>query len=450
MPHRLLVALAIALSTVSSQALEWPSFRGPNAAGVADTARPPLVWSLATGSGVAWKTAIPGLAHSSPIVWGDRVFLTTAVTTAADPVFRPGYSSSGLSAEGATPHEWRLYAIDRRSGRILWHRAAHAGIPRTLRHQKSSQASSTPATNGRVVVAFFGSEGLHAFDITGRPLWKQDLGVLDAGSIYYPERQWGVASSPVIDGDRIIVQCDSQQGSFLAAFDLTTGRELWRTARDEIPSWASPAVMTTARERLVVTNGARYIRGYAVESGAERWRLAHGSDIVVPTPVVSNDAGIAIVMSGYQPAKPIFAIRGTAEGDISLGGGEEASPHVAWSRARGGAYIPTPLIYRGRLYVLSSNGVLTCYEVASGRILYEERLAGRGAAYSASPVAADGRVYFASEDGDVHVVRAGDTYELLASNAVNEPLMATPALHGRMIIVRGLRHLYAFGWTADE
>ncbi len=445
---RPVVVCAFALSSVSSQALEWPSFRGPNASGVDDTARPPVSWDVGAGTGVIWKTPIPGLAHSSPIVWGDRIFLTTAVVEGDTQVFRPGYSNSGAPADEASPHEWRLYAIDRTSGRVVWHRTAHAGIPRTLRHQKSSQASSTPATNGRVVVAFFGSEGLHAFDMEGRPLWTRDLGVLDAGSIYYRERQWGVASSPAIDGDRVIVQCDLQEGSFLAALDPATGRELWRTHRDEIPSWASPTIMASGDERLVVTNGARYIRGYAVESGVERWRLAHGSDIVVPTPVVSGEAKLAVVMSGYQPARPIFAVREGARGDVSASHGE-ASPHLAWSRSRGGAYIPTPIIYRGRLYVLASNGVLTNYELASGRVVYEERLAGRGGAYSASPVAADGRLYFASEDGDVHVVRAGDTYELLASNHVPEPLMATPALQGRMIIVRGLRHLYAFGSTGE-
>jgi hypothetical protein len=182
----------------------------------------------------------------------------------------------------------------------------------------------------------------------------------------------------------------------------------------------------------------------------ERWRLAHGSDIVVPTPAVSDDHGMAVVMSGYQPARPIFAIRDTARGDISLREGQASGPHVAWSRTRGGAYIPTPLVYRDRLYVLASNGVLTGYELTTGRILYEERVAGRGGAYSASPVAADGRVYLASEDGDVHVVRAGDAYELLASNTVGEPLMATPALHGGMILVRGIRHLFAFGSGADR
>lgn len=426
---------------VASQ--QWPSFRGPAASGVLDGAHPPVEWDVGSKRSVLWKTPIPGMAHSSPVVWGDTVFVTTAVSEAGEAPLLRGLSTSGQSAPDQVQHKWMLYALDRRSGRVMWQRTAHEGVPRTLRHMKSSHASGTPATNGRVVVAFFGSEGLFAYDMNGRKLWKQDLGALDTGSLQYPERQWGVASSPVIDESRVIVQCDLQSGSFLAAFDLAAGTPLWRTRREEIPSWSSPNVYVDGGRRIVVTNASRFVRGYDARTGEERWRLANTSDITVPTPIVAN--GLVIATSGYQPSKPIYAIRASATGDISLGADQSSNSHVAWSRLRGGSYIPTPLAYRGVLYLLSVNGILAAYDLETGRSLYEVRLGNKGGAYSASPIAADGHLYIASEDGEVFVVKAGPEHELVATNSVGELLMATPAIANGMLIVRGIKHVFAFG-----
>jgi outer membrane protein assembly factor BamB len=440
---KIVIAGFVAALATPLDAQYWPSFRGPQAAGVLDGSNPPTAWDVAHGQHVAWKTPIPGLAHSSPAVWGDRVFVTTAVSETGDAPLLRGYSTSGQPAPDQVPHAWRLYCLDRRTGRVLWERTAHQGVPQTKRHMKSTHASATPATDGRIVVTFFGSEGLFAFDFDGKLVWRRDLGVLDTGSLQYPERQWGVASSPVIDESRVIVQCDLQSGSFLAAFDIATGRPLWRARRDEIPSWASPVIYEESGRRIVVTNAGRFVRGYDARSGEEVWRLANTSDIAVPTPIVADR--LIVVMSGYQPAKPIYVIRTTASGDVSLQDGKTTNAHVAWSRARGGSYVPTPLIYRRLLYVLSTNGVLTCYELHTGRILYERRVADKGGAYSASPVAADGRLYLASEDGEVHVIKAGEPYELVSTNTVGEMLMATPALADGMLIVRGLQHVFAFG-----
>lgn len=433
----------IATLAAPLDAQHWSSFRGPLATGVLDGSDPPISWDVPRKEHVRWQTPIPGLAHSSPAVWGDRVFVTTAISERGDAPLLHGYSTSGEPAADQVPHAWRLYCLDRETGRVLWERTAHKGVPRTKRHMKSTHASATPVTDGRVVVVFFGSEGLFAFDFAGKLLWQRDLGVLETGSLQYPERQWGVASSPIIDESRVIVQCDLQAGSFLAAFDVTTGRPLWRTRRDEIPSWASPVVYEEGARRVVVTNAGRFVRGYDARNGEELWRLANTSDIAVPTPIVADR--LVVVMSGYQPAKPIYVIRTTASGDVSLRDGETTNAHVAWSRARGGSYVPTPLAYRGLLYVLSTNGVLTCYELQTGRILYERRVADKGGAYSASPVAADGRLYLSSEDGEVHVVKTGETYELLSTNTVGEMLMATPALADGMMIVRGLQHVFAIG-----
>jgi outer membrane protein assembly factor BamB len=440
-----LALLLAAASAVPLAAQHWPSFRGPHASGVLDGAHPPLTWNVETKQHVRWQTAIPGLSHSSPVVWGDRVFVTSAISSSAgEALLQRGFSSSGQPAPDQVLHTWSVFALDRSTGRVVWERTAHRGVPRTLRHMKSSHASATPATDGRTVVAFFGSEGLFAFDAAdGRMRWREDLGILDAGSIYYPERQWGVASSPVIDETRVIVQCDLQSGSFVAAFDLATGRLLWRTPREEIPSWASPSVYVDGDRHILVTNAGRFVRGYDARTGKELWRLANTSEIAVPTPIAAD--GLVVAMSGYQPAKPIYVIRTAASGDISLREGETTSSHVAWSRPRGGSYIPTPLAYRGLLYVLSTNGVLTCYDLQTGRQWYERRLGDRGGAYSASPVASDGHLFIAGEDGEIFVVKAGPEYALVAANAVGQTLMATPALADGMLIVRGLTHVFAFG-----
>jgi outer membrane protein assembly factor BamB len=424
-------------------ARHWPGFRGWQASGVADDRTLPVTWDVSTSRGIAWKIAIPGLAHSSPIVWGDRLFVTTAVSADPNPQFRPGFYTEGRPAQDDSPQSWRLYCIDARTGRILWERVAHEGVPRSKRHPKSSHASSTPVTDGRHVVAFFGSEGLYGYDLEGKLLWKQDLGVLDAGSIHYPERQWGVASSPVLYDNLVIVQCDLQKGSFLAAYEIATGRRMWLTPRDEIPGWATPGVARFGAGDQIVINAARFVRGYEPRSGRELWRLANTSQITAPTPIAGAD--LMYVTSGYQPQKPIYAIRAGARGDISLKDGATSNDGVAWSWPRGGSYISTPLLYRGHLYTTSANGVLGCYDAATGEQVYEQRIAGKGGAYSASAVAADGRLYLSSEDGELHVIRAGRDHELLATNTFGEPLMATPAIASGRLFVRTTRHLYAIG-----
>lgn len=433
-------ALAACLSmalAATLQAQHWPAFRGRHAAGTADGQNPPVSWDVATSRNVAWKVSLPGLAHSSPIVWGDRLFVTTAVSSDPNSVFRPGFSTDGHPAADDTIHSWRLYSLETATGRILWEREAHKGRPRSNRHPKSTQASSTPVTDGRRVVAFFGSEGLYCYDMEGRLLWKRDLGILDAGSIYYPDRQWGTASSPVIAGDKVIVQADLQSGSFVAAFDLATGEPAWRTPREEIPSWASPGIVPGPVPQ-VVTNGARFIRGYDLETGRELWRAANTSEIAVPTPVSAN--GLIFVTSGYGPQKPIVAIRMDASGDMTRSSGQGGG--VAWRLSRGGSYISTPLVYGGYLYTLAAMGILACYEASTGEQLYERRIGDTGGAYSASPVAADGRIYLASEEGDVHVIKAGPAFEVLSRNTMDAPVLATPAIADGMIFIRTTRHVY--------
>ena len=439
----LLVLLVAAYAPGQSSVLSppnWPSFRGPRASGIAQGAAP-MAWNVPGGTGVAWKTPIPGLAHSSPVVWGDRVFVTTAVSSDPKAQTRFGLYGDVEPSGDVSKHAWRVYALDRKTGRVLWERVAHEGTPTVKRHPKSSQASATPATDGIRVVAWFGSEGLHAYGVDGTPLWKQDLGVVDPGWFFDPDYQWNVASSPVIHGRMVILQVDRQQHSFIAAFEVETGKPVWRTERPEIPSWGTPTVVESAGRTEIVTNGTKAVRGYDAQTGRELWRLSPNSEITVTTPVF--DGTLIFVANGYPPVQPIYAIKPGASGDISLAGSAESNASVAWSKMRGGPYMPTPLVYQGLLYICSNNGVLTAYDAATGERVYQQRVAAQSTAFSASPVAAGGHLYLASEDGDVFVVKAGRAFELVATNPVGEVLMATPAIADGMLILRGLSHVIA-------
>jgi outer membrane protein assembly factor BamB len=317
-------------------------------------------------------------------------------------------------------------------------------VPREKRHIKGTYANATPATDGRYVVAFFGSQGLHAFDMAGKRLWTKDLGVLNTGAYDLPEYEWGTASSPIIYKDLVIVQCDTQGESFVLAADIRTGRTVWKAVRQELPSWGTPTVyqMPDGNAELV-TNASNFIRGYDPDTGAERWRLGGSSKITAPTPIYSQD--LVIVASGRAPERPIFAIRPGARGDISLKRGQSSNGQIAWSKTGRGSYMPTPLAYGDVLYVLNNQGLLDAYAVKTGDEIYRERIPHQGSGFSASPVAADGRLYLSSEDGDIFVVRAGRQFQIAARNPMGEPLMATPALAGSTMYVRGERHLFAIG-----
>ena len=424
----------------------WPAFRGANASGVGDGQGAVAEWDVATGRNIRWKTPIPGIAVSSPIVWGDRVFVTTAVGNEADKTFRTGLYGDVKPVDDLTTHTWRVYAVDRRTGAIAWQRDVFTGQPKVKRHPKSSQANSTPVTNGTHVVAVFGSIGtLACFDVDGKPLWQRDIGVIDNGWFFDPTYQWGHSSSPVIYKSSVIVQVDQYKGSYLAAFDLATGKPLWRAERkDEISTWGTPTLLSGPRGDELVTNGTK-VRAYDPNTGKEIWTLGPNSEITVGTPIAGKD--VVYVTGGYPPVRPVYAVKAGASGDISLAKGETRSDSIAWSNDREGTYIPTPLLYRDILYTLNSNGILTAYNSATGERLYRARVGG-GGAFAASPIAADGRLYFANEDGDVFVVKAGSEYVELGKYPMNEVIMATPAISDGVILIRTLGHLYAVGEPA--
>lgn len=436
-----LVAVAVGLGAVVSlpaQAdLDWPSFRGPRASGVADGQDLPSTWNAATGEHVRWQRRIPGLAHSSPIAAGGRVFVTTAVSSRADATFRPGLYGDGDASDDRSVHKWVVMALDAATGEVVWERVAYEGEPREKRHIKSTYASSTPATDGEVVVAFFGSQGLYAYSVDGDLLWTQDLGRLDVGAYDIPSYEWGTASSPVVHEGRVIVQVDTSYDDFLAAFDVKTGRELWRTKRDELPSWGTPTIVTNGGRTEVVTNSSNYVYGYDVETGRELWRLGGSSQITAPTPIFTPDA--IILASGRRPVAPILAVKPGATGDIT------DSASVLWQKVQRGPYMPTPLIYGDQLYVLNNNGIFDSYDYRTGAEVYRSRLLHQGSGFSASMVASDGRLFASSEDGDVFVVKTGPVFEEIARNAMGEPIMATPAIADGTLFIRGQRTLWAIG-----
>jgi outer membrane protein assembly factor BamB len=421
--------------------MNWPSFRGPDGTGVADGQQPPVAWNMKDGENIRWKTPIPGLGHSCPVIWENRVFITTAISGDPNPKIRIGNYGDVDSVKDTSKHTWQVLCLDRDSGRVLWTRTAYEGVPKIKRHLKGSQANCTPATDGRHVVACFGSEGLYCYDFAGKLLWKRDLSTLDSSFAIDQQYEWGFGNSPIIYEGLAILQCDLSRDSFIAAFSLEDGAKVWSTPRDEIPSWSSPVIWRNAQRAEIVTNAAQYARGYDPKTGTELWRLAKKSEVTIPAPVCGKE--LVYITSGNRPIQPIFAIKPGATGDISLKEREDKNAYILWSKMRGGPYMPTPILYGAYFYTCSNSGILTCYEANTGKEIYKNRM-GVGS-YTASPVAADGRLYFCSEQGEVRVVKAGPVFELLAVNPLGDYIMATPAISNGSLFVRSQHFLISLG-----
>jgi outer membrane protein assembly factor BamB len=431
------------LPTPASAAGSWPSFRGPDASGVNGAQHLPDRWNGASGENVRWRAEVPGLGHSSPIVWGQRIFVTSAVSSGGRATFKPGLYGDGDASDDRSSQRWTIYAVDKKSGKVLWERTAYEGTPIDTRHMKSTYASATPVTDGRLVIAWFGSQGVHAYDVDGNFRWKVDLGRMNLGAYDIPTYEWGPASSPILWNGLVILQVDTQADSFVIALNAETGETVWKTDRDELPSWGTPMVAMTPAGPELVTNASKFVRGYDPRTGTELWRIGGSSKITAPTPIFAG--GLFIVASGRAPERPIFAIKPGARGDLTLENGETSSAQVAWSRTGRGSYMPTPLVHDGVLYVLGNNGVFDAYDVATGQEIYRQRLDPVGSGFSASPVMADGKIYLSSEDGEMLVVAAGRTFKQIAANSMGDLLMATPALSDGVMYVRTASSLFAIG-----
>lgn len=429
-------------ATLAGSAPRWPSFRGPGAAGLAPGPLP-RSWNGETGAGVRWRTTIPGLGHSSPIVWDDRVFVTTAISSAGGE-YPVGLSADLSSAEDRSEHRWKVYALDRATGEVRWEKTLHEGVPRSKRHRKNSYATPTPVTDGRHLVVFLGSEDLYGLTVEGELLWRRDLGDLSIGFYQDPTLQWGAASSPVIWKDRVIVFADVDREPFLAAFDLETGEPLWRVTRSDGRSWGSPALYRGEPRDLVVVNSQEAVRAYDPASGEEVWSLPWEMDIVQTTPIATGGAIYSACGKG-RSGQPIVAVAPDAEGTLTPPGedgegGEAASQGVRWYSSRGGPITPTILVVGELLYSLHDIGVLRTFSAADGELVYQQRVPD---SFLASPIAADGVLYLTAEGGDVYLVATGREYELLGVNPLGAPALATPAPAGDLLIFRTTNEVIA-------
>jgi len=423
----------------SDTSQNWPSFRGPAASGVVDGYETPVEWNVEEDVNLRWKTPIPGMAHSSPVVWGDRIFLTTAVKSGEEAELKVGLYGGIAPVPDEGVHEMRVLCVDKRSGDVIWSEVAFEGVPEIKRHPKGSHAASSPATDGRCVVAFFGSEGLYCYDIDGKLRWTKSFGRLDSSFYMVPTAQWGFASSPVIFEDMVLVECDVIGDSFIAALDLATGEEVWRTARDEVPTWSTPTVHVSDGRRQVIVNGMKHLGGYDVDTGEELWNLEGGGDIPVPTPVVAD--GLIYLTNAHGMMAPIYAVRADAKGVVSMNG--DGKEQMAWSKRTRGNYMQTPIVYGPYLFCCADNGVLTCYDRETGEEIFRERLGGGASGFTASIIASDGKLYATAEAGEVYVLPAGADFEVLAVNDMGEECMASPAASEGTLFWRGRRHLFA-------
>jgi outer membrane protein assembly factor BamB len=432
------VILLIGCSSNSVNAQNWPTFRGEFARGVADGQALPDQWDIKTGKNIRWRTEIPGMGHSSPVIWGDRVFLTSAVAENIPGLVLGDQGGIDMVKEDSS-FSWRLTCLDKISGKILWSKEAFQGKPRADRHVKSSQANSTPATNGKVVAAIFGSQGMAVYDLNGKRLWQIDLGVLDPGLFGDASSQWGYASSPIIDGNKVIVQVDRHKNSFLAAYKIDSGELIWKVDRDEKPTWATPTLHRVNGKQELIVVGGDFDRGVDPGNGREIWRFRRDYQVKTTTPVVADGR---IVLSGGYRGKPLFALKTGQTGDLSLAEGKNTSDAVAWESAPGGPYTSSPVVYKGVIYFVRNTGILTALDLQTGAEIFRHRLDGN---FSASPVTSDGKLYFVSEEGVVTVLRAAREVEILAQNDMAEPCMATPAISGKTLFIRSQSHVYAIG-----
>ena len=415
----------------------WPQFRGLGALGAADHPNLPDRWS--TNENVAWQAEVPGRGWSSPIVWGERVFITTVVSEGEIELAKKGLYLGGERKEiPKAEHRWLVLAFDLKSGRELWRQEARRGTPPSQLHVKNTYASATPVTDGERVYACFGNVGLFCYDLEGRPLWSTNWPPVKT------RNGWGSAASPVIHDGRVFLVNDNDEQSFAVALEAKTGRQLWRLERDEKSNWSTPCVWQNKQRTELITSGTKRVRAYDLD-GKLLWELGGMSGIVIPTPFATPE--LLYVCSGYvgDKVRPVFAIQPGASGDITLKPGETNSQFIAWYQPTAAPYNPSPLLYRDYFYVLFDFGFLSCHDARTGRPVYDKHRIREGATpFTASPWAANGKIFALSEDGDTYVFQAGPEYKLLHTNSLAEMCMATPAIAGDRLLIRTLSKLYCF------
>ena len=419
---------------------QWPTYRGFRSCGVLDNANLPDSFNVVTGYNVLWKTTIPGLGIASPVIWDDRLYITSAVSESDKAGFKPGLYGDVRPVNDSSVHEWKVFCYDKNTGRKIWEQTSCRGIPKIKRHPKSTHANTTLAVNDKYVVAFFGSEGLYCYDNDGKLQWKKDFGLLKSVFFTMESAEWEFASSPVIFDNAVIIQCDILDNSFLAAYDLKTGKELWKTKRDEYPGWCTPNIYEDNGKVCIAVNGFKQRGGYDFVTGKELWTMSGGGDIQIPTPVIGKN--LIYFNSAHGKSSPIMAISTGARGDITLREGETTNSYVRWSQPRGGSYMHTMLLYHNKLYNVNWNGTINCLDPDSGKEIYTAKL-GNSKSFIASPVASDGKIFIPDEEGTVYIISDAPKLEIISVIPMNSICMTAPAITDGRIYFRTQDNLYA-------
>jgi outer membrane protein assembly factor BamB len=421
----------------------WPQFRGPLSDGVApDDPALPDKWN--STENVVWRVDLPGTGWSSPVVARNRIFVTTVVPTSTQEEPKKGLCFGGERKAPADEHRWVVYALDFKTGKVLWQREVHKAVPNYSRHLKNSYASETPVTDGERIYAYFGNVGLFAFDLDGKPLWSQKF---DTVKTRYG---WGTAASPVLHQGRVYILNDNDDHSYMLALDKKTGAVIWKVDRDEASNWSTPFIWQNGKRTEIVTAGTKRVRSYDLD-GKLLWELGGMSSIAIPTPFTVNS--LLYISSGYvgDQTRPVFAIKPGASGDISLKPGETANPFVAWFLPQGGPYNPTPIVFGGVYYTLFDRGFLTAHDAKTGREIYgKQRIDPATTAFTASPWAYNGKLFLLSEDGDTFVVQGGPEFKVLWKNGLEEMCMATPAIANGSLIIRTATRVYRIGTSGNS
>jgi outer membrane protein assembly factor BamB len=465
---KVLIALGLCFGclTAVGRGGDWPQFRGPNGSATATDKELPAEWNVQKN--VAWKIEVPGYGWSSPIVWGDKVFVTSAVSDKQPKPtggFGPPGGGGGPGGFGRGPrppdavYKWEVYCLNAADGKVIWKQTAAEHKPTIPKHGSNTYATETPVTDGERVYAYFGMTGVFCYDLAGKELWKADLG---SYSMMFGH---GTGGSPMLDDGRLFIQCDNEEKSFLIALDAKTGKELWRERRSERTTWSTPLVWKNEERTEIVCLGAPKVRSYDPATGKQLWELGGMNGQVKASAVASSELlyvgtgggptgfggpGGGRGPGGMSSARPLFAVKAGASGDLTLKTGETSSDGVAWYLPKAGPATASPLLYDGFLYIVEERGgFLTCLEAKTGKEVYRERLQGaRG--FTSSPWACDGKVYFLSDDGDTFVVQAGEKFKLLGRNKLDEMCWASPAIAGNALFLRTVEHLYCFKKDGGE